>query len=141
VEIGAVYNGFCKPQSCQKQKNNYSTGSTSTLTIISAQISKKVDGIGIDILLFKGNTSRPLIVPGTTIGSGGEIPPTPPGNLSTDYNNFYIAYPPKLSCLKNASASQALTSAFPVRISANEGTCIILVNDKFYRNLLYAHLS
>jgi len=25
VEIGAVYNGFCKPQSCQKQKDNYST--------------------------------------------------------------------------------------------------------------------
>jgi len=27
VEIGAVYNGFCKPQSCQKQKDNYSTAS------------------------------------------------------------------------------------------------------------------
>jgi len=26
VEIGAVYNGFCKPKSCQKQKDNYSTG-------------------------------------------------------------------------------------------------------------------
>jgi len=25
VEIGAVYNGFCKPQFCQKQKDNYST--------------------------------------------------------------------------------------------------------------------
>jgi len=25
VEIGAVYNGSCKPQSCQKQKDNYST--------------------------------------------------------------------------------------------------------------------
>jgi len=25
VEIGAVYKGFCKPQSCQKQKDNYST--------------------------------------------------------------------------------------------------------------------
>jgi len=24
--IGAVYNGSCKPQSCQKQKKNYSTG-------------------------------------------------------------------------------------------------------------------
>jgi len=22
VEIGAVFNGFCKPQSCQKQKDN-----------------------------------------------------------------------------------------------------------------------
>jgi len=29
---------------------------------------------------FKGgdNTSRAVIVPGTTIGSGGKIPPTPP---------------------------------------------------------------
>jgi len=27
VEIGAVYNGSCKPQSCQKQKDNYSTNS------------------------------------------------------------------------------------------------------------------
>jgi len=26
VEIGAVYNGSCKPQSCEKQKDNYSTG-------------------------------------------------------------------------------------------------------------------
>jgi len=25
VEIGAVYIGLCKPQSCQKQKDNYST--------------------------------------------------------------------------------------------------------------------
>jgi len=25
VEIGAVYNVFCKPQSCRKQKYNYST--------------------------------------------------------------------------------------------------------------------
>jgi len=25
VEIGAIYNGSCKPQSCQKQKDNYST--------------------------------------------------------------------------------------------------------------------
>jgi len=25
VEIGAVYNGSCKPQSCQKQKDKYST--------------------------------------------------------------------------------------------------------------------
>jgi len=25
VEIGVVYNGSCKPQSCQKQKDNYST--------------------------------------------------------------------------------------------------------------------
>jgi len=26
VKIGAVYKGFSKPQSCQKQKDNYSTG-------------------------------------------------------------------------------------------------------------------
>jgi len=25
VEIGAVYNDSCQPQSCQKQKDNYST--------------------------------------------------------------------------------------------------------------------
>jgi len=28
VEIEAVYNGSCKPQSSQKQKDNYSTGYT-----------------------------------------------------------------------------------------------------------------
>jgi len=27
VKTGAVYNDFCKPQSCQKQKDNYSTAS------------------------------------------------------------------------------------------------------------------
>jgi len=26
VEVGVVYNGSCNPQSCQKQKYNYSTG-------------------------------------------------------------------------------------------------------------------
>jgi len=31
VEIGAVYNGSCKPQSCQNQKDNYITSSTSYL--------------------------------------------------------------------------------------------------------------
>jgi len=29
VKIGAVYNGSCKPQSCQKQKDNYSTATDS----------------------------------------------------------------------------------------------------------------
>jgi len=28
VEIAAVYIDLCKPQSCQKQKDNYSTGSS-----------------------------------------------------------------------------------------------------------------
>jgi len=34
MEIGAVYNGnwgSCKPQSCQKPKDNYSTGEDDTL--------------------------------------------------------------------------------------------------------------
>jgi len=62
----------------------------------SARISKKVEGgknIKIGYFLnahpiFKGwasgdITCRAVIVPGTTIGSGGGIPPTPPGNSST----------------------------------------------------------
>jgi len=34
VEIGAVYNGFCKPQSCQKQKDNYRTALNPVMVII-----------------------------------------------------------------------------------------------------------
>jgi len=53
----------------------------------SARISKKVQGeTGFEIgyffnahPIFKGDTTcRAVIVPGTTIGSGGEIPPIPP---------------------------------------------------------------
>jgi len=38
------------------------------------------------------NTSGVVIVPGTRIGSGGEIPPSPPRNSSTDNNAVYIWY-------------------------------------------------
>jgi len=41
MEIGAVYSGFCKPQSCQKQKDNYSTDML--MMDISQKISKKVE--------------------------------------------------------------------------------------------------
>jgi len=42
----------------------------------------------IPLLRGGDKTSRAVIVPGTTMGSGGEIPPSP-GNLSTVRNVYY----------------------------------------------------
>jgi len=36
VEIGAAYMGSCKPQSCQKQKDNYSTGYKAAMKYVSS---------------------------------------------------------------------------------------------------------
>jgi len=47
------------------------------------------------ILFLRGDTytiCRTVIVPGTTIGSGGGISPIPPGNLSTGYNHLIELY-------------------------------------------------
>jgi len=42
VEIGAVYNGFCKPQSGQKPKDNYSADYIEMYNVVFAVIPETI---------------------------------------------------------------------------------------------------
>jgi len=58
VESGAVYNGPCKPQSCQKQKDNYST--VNTLILLTTMYTQSISAGEPILYLVLSTDSRAI---------------------------------------------------------------------------------